>query len=87
VLAVAAAFWGVLTVIFGRSLRFVLTAVLAVAAGLWLVRSGMDLGLGFAILWGGLGLISLVSGTVVLVSFLRQPIENEEGANEDGAEV
>jgi hypothetical protein len=86
-LAAVAVVWGGLTVTFGRSLRYWVTESVAVAAGVWMAFTNIELGLGFAILWGGLGLISLVSGTVVLVSFLRQPIENEEGANEHGAEV
>jgi hypothetical protein len=84
-LAAGATLWGILTVLFGRSLRFVVSAVLAVAAGIWLAQSDLELGLAFAILWGGLGLISLISGTVVLLRFLRQPLESEEGVNEEGA--
>lgn len=70
---------GGLMVLFDRSPRFVVTAVFAVAAGLWLTLANVALDLGFAILWGGLGLIMLVSGTAGLLRFLRQPAESEEG--------
>ena len=78
-LAAAAMTWGALTVTFGRSWRYWVTAVVALAVGTWLTFTNVELGLGFAILWGGLGLISLISGTVVLLRFLRQPVESEEG--------
>ena len=84
-LAAAAVVWGVLTVTFGRSLRYWVTAAAAVAAGVWLAFTNIELGLGFAILWGGLGIASLTSGTVVLVGFLRQSREDEESVSEEGA--
>jgi len=84
-LAAAGIFWGGLTVLIDRSPRFLATAVVAVLAGVWLTLTGVALDLGFAILWGGLGLISLLSGTVVLLRFLRQPAENDESVGEESA--
>jgi len=84
-LAAAAILWGGLTVTFGRSLRYWVTAVVAVSAGVWLAFTNIELGLGFAILWGGLGLITLTSGSFVLMRFLRQSREDEESVSEEGA--
>lgn len=82
-LAAAAVLWGALAVIFGRSLRYWVAAVVAVSAGVWMTFTNIELGLGFAILWGGLGFLSLISGTVVLLRFLRQSREDEKGVSEE----
>jgi hypothetical protein len=86
-LGASAILWGAITAWVGRSLRFVVTAVVAVMAGLWMTLTNVPLDLGFAILWGGLGLISLISGTVVLLRFLRQSREDEESVSEEAAGV
>jgi len=54
----------------------------AAAAGIWLTLSNLALDLGFAILWSSLGLIFLISGTIVLLRFLRQPEGSEERSGE-----
>jgi hypothetical protein len=84
-LAAAAILWGGITVTFGRSLRYWVTAVVAVSAGVWLAFTNIELGLGFAILWGGLGLVTLTSGSFVLLRFLRQSREDDESVSEEGA--
>jgi hypothetical protein len=79
-LAAAGIFSGVLTILISRSLRFVVIATFAVVLSLWLTLTNVAQDLGFAILWGALGLLTLTSGTIVLLRFLRQPVESEESA-------
>jgi len=81
-LAAAGIFSGGLMVLIDRSLRFVFIAAFAAAAGIWLTLSNLALDLGFAILWSSLGLIFLISGTIVLLRFLRQPEGSEESSGE-----
>ena len=67
-------FGGALVAWCGRQPRFVVGGVVMAAAGLLLAFSGVSLPAGFAILFGFLGLMALVSGSVVLVRFIRRPI-------------
>ena len=62
----------------GRLPRFVIGGVLMAAVGLLVAFSGVDLQAGFAILFGSLGVLGLVSGGIVLARFLRQPIRTDE---------
>jgi hypothetical protein len=62
----------------GRLPRFVIGGVLMAAAGVLVAFSGVSLGAGFTILFGSLGLLTLVSGGVVFLRFIRQPIETGE---------
>ena len=67
-------FGGALTAWCGRLPRFFAGGVAMAAAGLLLAFSGVSLPAGFAILFGFLGLMWLVSGAVVFVRFIRRPI-------------
>lgn len=69
---------GLLTVLCGRSPRFVASGVAMAAIGIVLGLQHTSLEAGFAILFGSMGLLSLVSGWVVFMLFLRQPAEMGE---------
>jgi small-conductance mechanosensitive channel len=69
---------GALAVVAGRLPRFIIGGVIMAATGIYLAFSGVSLTVGFAILYGLMGLLSLVSGCVVLMLFLRQPAEAGE---------
>ncbi|MGA7341052.1 MAG: hypothetical protein WBE72_07810 [Terracidiphilus sp.] len=71
-LAGAIAAWG------GRSLRFAVGGIAAAAAGLLLALSSVSLQTGFSLLWGFVGILSLVSGCVALARLLRSPFESGE---------
>ncbi len=66
---------GLLLILAGRLPRFVVGGVIMSATGVALAVGGVSLGTGFMILYGIIGLLSLISGCVVLVLFLRQPTE------------
>jgi len=68
-------FGGALAAFCGRLPRFVIGGVSMAAAGVLVALSGVSLMAGFAILFGFYGLIALVSGGVVFLRFIRQPIE------------
>jgi hypothetical protein len=68
--------WGLLAVFAGRLPRYVIGGVLMAALGICLGLSGVSFEKGSLILYGSMGLLSLVSGCVVLLHFLRLP--NEE---------
>ncbi len=74
-LAGTGVFGGVLAFVSGRLLRFGIIGALMSATGLCLAGFDVPLTLGFAILFGVAGLLSLISGSVVFARFLRQPIE------------
>ena len=69
---------GILAIQAGRSPRFVVGGILMAAAGTLLSLTGVSLEEGFTILFGAMGLLSLVSGSVVLLLFLRKPAEAGE---------
>ena len=48
------------------------------ATGLFLVLIRVSLEVGFMILFGAMGLLSLVSGCVVFLLFMRKPVEAGE---------
>jgi len=73
ILACSGVFGGGLAVLSGRSLRFAIGGILVAAAGVLIGLSGTSLEIGFALLWGFAGLLSLLSGCIVLLHFLRQP--------------
>jgi hypothetical protein len=68
--------WGLLAVYAGRLPRYVVGGVLMAVLGICLGLSGVSFEMGSLILYGSMGILSLVSGCVVLLRFLRRP--NEE---------
>ena len=68
--------WGLLAAYAGRLPRYVIGGALMAALGICLGLSGVSFEKGSLILYGSMGLLSLVSGCVVLMRFLRLP--NEE---------
>jgi len=73
ILACSGVFGGGLAVLSGRSLRFAIGGILVAAAGVLIGLSGTSLEIGFVLLWGFAGILSLLSGCIVLLHFLRQP--------------
>jgi hypothetical protein len=59
----------------GRLLRFVIEGAAMATTGLVVAFSGVSPDVGFAIVFGVQGLITLASGCVVFLRFIRQPIE------------
>jgi hypothetical protein len=70
-------FCGAIWAFGGRSTRFVVSGLLTAAAGIAVAFSGVTLDVGFTLLWGFVGLLSLLSGCVVFLRFIRQPAETE----------
>ncbi len=70
-------FAGVLTPLCGQSTRFVVEGLLMAAAGVAIGFSGVSLTAGFALLFGFMGAVSLVSGLAALKHFMRQTAESE----------
>jgi hypothetical protein len=70
--------WGLLAVYAGRLPRYVVGGVLMAALGICLGLSGVSFEMGSLILYGSMGILSLVSGCVVLLRFLRMPNEETE---------
>jgi hypothetical protein len=66
---------GVIGALAGRIPRFFIGGGITAATGIALAFSRVSLAAGFTILYGVIGLLSLVSGCVVLLLFLRQPAE------------
>lgn len=71
-------FGGALAALGGRLPRFVIGGFLMAAMGMILACSGVSLNLGFAILFGFAGGLSLVSGGIVCLRFMRQPSDSGE---------
>jgi hypothetical protein len=69
---------GALAALSGQLPRFVVGGVLMAATGIVVASAGVSLPAGFAILFGFAGLLALVSGGVVFLRFVRQPIERGE---------
>jgi len=74
-LAGAGLFGGALMAGRGRSLRFIIYGVLIAATGVLLAFIGVSSEVGNAIMFGLIGLVTLLSGSVVFLRFIRQPIE------------
>jgi hypothetical protein len=70
--------WGLLAAYAGRLPRYVAGGVLMAALGICLGLSGVSYGKGSLILYGSMGILSLVSGCVVLLHFLRRPSEEAD---------
>jgi len=64
-----------MAVLNGRSLRFVIGGVLVAVAGVLIALRGASLDAGMAMLFGFAGALALLSGSVVLLRFLREPTE------------
>jgi hypothetical protein len=64
---------GLLAALSGRIPRFVIGGVVMAATGILVAFSRVSLGLGFTILYGLMGLLSLVSGSVVLLLLMLKP--------------
>lgn len=62
----------------GRLRRFVIEGVLMAATGVFLAFAGVSLEIGSTMLLGFQGLVTLVSGGVVFLRFIRQPMETGE---------
>jgi hypothetical protein len=73
---------GLLAALSGRIPRFVVGGVVIAVTGLLLAFSRVSLDVGFMILYGSMGVLSLVSGCTVLLLFLRKP--DAAGENELG---
>lgn len=71
-------FGGILWVMCGRLPRFVIGGTIMAATGIALAFTGVGPERGMSIFYGTAGLLSLVSGCVVLFLFLRQPTEPRE---------
>jgi hypothetical protein len=69
---------GALAAIAGRLPRFVIGGVVMAVTGLVLAFSTASLATGFAVLYGLIGALSLISGCVVFVLFMRTPAEAGE---------
>jgi len=71
-------FGGALMAWCGRLPRFVIGGVVMAATGVFVAFAGVSLQIGFTMLFGFQGLVTLVSGCVVFLRFIRQPIETGE---------
>jgi hypothetical protein len=69
---------GILLAVSGRSPRSVMGGVGMAATGIVLAFSKVSLEVGFAILYGVIGLLLFVSGSVVLLLLLRKPAKSGE---------
>lgn len=78
VLAGTGLFGGALAAWCGRLPRFAIAGVLMAATGVFLAFSGVSLLVGLAILFGSQGVVALISGAIVFLRFIRQPIETGE---------
>lgn len=65
--------WGLLAAYAGRLARYVAGGALMAALGICLALSGVSFEMGSLILYGSMGVVSLVTGCVVLVRFVRTP--------------
>ena len=65
--------WGFLAAYAGRLPRYVVGGVLMAAGGICLGFSGVSFDMGSLILYGSMGILSLVSGSVVLLRFISAP--------------
>lgn len=77
-LAAAGLFGGAVLAWGGRLPRFVIQGALWALGGVLLALSGVPEDLGFTMLFGSYGLVALISGSLVLRRFLRQPVARPE---------
>jgi hypothetical protein len=75
IVAGAGVFCGVLLPVCGRELRFVFSGAAVAFTGILLGICDVDFGIGWTILYGVGGAITVISGTVVLLRFLRDTQE------------
>jgi hypothetical protein len=75
IVAGAGVFCGVLLPVCGRELRFVFSGAVVAVTGILLGIYDADFGIGWTILYGVGGAITVISGTVVLLRFLRDTQE------------
>ncbi|HTQ53102.1 MAG TPA: hypothetical protein VMI94_01505 [Bryobacteraceae bacterium] len=78
VLAGTGLFGGALAAWAGQLPRFVIGGVLMAATGMVVAFAGVSLEIGFAVIFGFQGLLALISGGMVFLRFIRQPIEPGE---------
>lgn len=78
VLAGTGLFGGALAASAGQLPRFVIGGVLMAATGMVVAFAGVSLEIGFAFIFGFQGLLALLSGGMVFLRFIRQPIEPGE---------
>jgi hypothetical protein len=78
ILAGTGIFGGAIAAFAGRLPRFIIGGVMMAAAGILVALSGVSLEMGFTILYGFAGLLSLLSGCVVFSILLRQSTEAGE---------
>jgi hypothetical protein len=69
---------GALEAVCGRMPRFIIGGALMAATGLIVALSGVPLDLGFAIIFGLQGLVTLASGCLVFLRFIRLPVQAPE---------
>jgi hypothetical protein len=62
----------------GRQTRFVIGGVVMAAVGVCVAFAGVSLDIGFTLLFGFQGLVTLISGSVVFLRWIRLPIEAGE---------
>jgi hypothetical protein len=70
--------WGLLAVYAGRLPRYVIGGVLMAVLGICLGFSRVSFEMGSLILYGSMGMLSLVSGCVVLLHFVRMQDEEAD---------
>ena len=78
VLAGTGLFGGALVALCGQLPRFVIGGLIMAATGICVGLSGASLEIGFAILFGFQGILALISGGVVFLRFIREPVETAE---------
>jgi hypothetical protein len=66
---------GSLAVMSGRLPRFMIFGALVAGVGIWLALAGFSMERGFPILFGGSGVLALISGGIAFALFIRQPVE------------
>jgi len=61
----------------GKLPRFYITGALSLAAGILLSLSDFSLEISTALFMDFVGVLAIISGVIVLLRFLRQPVETE----------
>ena len=69
---------GLFHVIVGRATRFIVNGVITVIAGFALAWSSLSLAMSLAIFFDLVGTLELITGSIVLLRFLRQPVQEGE---------